>query len=321
MDSFCRRQRKRPPKIIKKKSKKKKKKLQKSDEIKMKEKNDYQHKALSRLRRGRNGADARAATPLGLFRIVLRAVLVLVVFCAFVPSSLVITEKTTTRGTLGENARAGVQSSSFSSSSSSSFSLSKFFPVADALEFDLVHRGDSDYDDMKCVSEEHNERAIVLFSFKSIDNVKLSIKVFDPNDKVVKQFEDVAEGDYGFTAEVGGDYKACFFAAQIAAEDRVKHRVSLEWKSGVAATTWGKIAKEEDVDVFTKSLRRLEADLTEVHETMLELRKLEADMRDKNEATNSRVVWMGMISLSVCVALAFWQIFYLKAFFKRKKVL
>ena len=264
----------------------------------MKKKND----ALSRRRRG-------AARTAG--RRIVRAVLVLVFFCAFAPSSLVTT--TPTRGTLGENARAGVQSSSFS--------LSKFFPVADALEFDLVHRGDSDYDDMKCVSEEHNERAIVLFSFKSIDNVKLSIKVFDPNDKVVKQFEDVAEGDYGFTAEVGGDYKACFFAAQIAAEDRVKHRVSLEWKSGVAATTWGKIAKEEDVDVFTKSLRRLEADLTEVHETMLELRKLEADMRDKNEATNSRVVWMGMISLSVCVALAFWQIFYLKAFFKRKKVL
>ena len=263
----------------------------------MKEKHD--HHALSRRRRGRAGP-----------RRIARAVFVVVVvffffFCAFVLSSLVITEKPKTRGTLA-------------SSSSTSFS---FFPVAEALEFDLVHRGDSDYDDMKCVSEEHNERAIVLFSFKSIDNVKLSIKVFDPNDKVVKQFEDVAEGDYGFTAEVGGDYKACFFAAQIAAEDRVKHRVSLEWKSGVAATTWGKIAKEEDVDVFTKSLRRVEADLTEVHETMLELRKLEADMRDKNEATNSRVVWMGMISLSVCVALAFWQIFYLKAFFKRKKVL
>jgi len=266
----------------------------------MKEKHD--HHARSRRRRGRAGP-----------RRIARAVFVVVVFfffCAFVPSSLVITkEKPKTRGTLA---------SSSSSSSTTSFS---FFPVAEALEFDLVHRGDSDYDDMKCVSEEHNERAIVLFSFKSIDNVKLSIKVFDPNDKVVKQFEDVAEGDYGFTAEVGGDYKACFFAAQIAAEDRVKHRVSLEWKSGVAATTWGKIAKEEDVDVFTKSLRRVEADLTEVHETMLELRKLEADMRDKNEATNSRVVWMGMISLSVCVALAFWQIFYLKAFFKRKKVL
>ena len=266
----------------------------------MKEKHD--HHARSRRRRGRAGP-----------RRIARAVFVVVVFfffCAFVPSSLVITkEKPKTRGTLA---------SSSSSSTTTSFS---FFPVAEALEFDLVHRGDSDYDDMKCVSEEHNERAIVLFSFKSIDNVKLSIKVFDPNDKVVKQFEDVAEGDYGFTAEVGGDYKACFFAAQIAAEDRVKHRVSLEWKSGVAATTWGKIAKEEDVDVFTKSLRRVEADLTEVHETMLELRKLEADMRDKNEATNSRVVWMGMISLSVCVALAFWQIFYLKAFFKRKKVL
>ena len=266
----------------------------------MKEKHD--HHARSRRRRGRAG-------PRRIARAVFVVVVVFFFFCAFVPSSLVITkEKPKTRGTLASS----------SSSSTTSFS---FFPVAEALEFDLVHRGDSDYDDMKCVSEEHNERAIVLFSFKSIDNVKLSIKVFDPNDKVVKQFEDVAEGDYGFTAEVGGDYKACFFAAQIAAEDRVKHRVSLEWKSGVAATTWGKIAKEEDVDVFTKSLRRVEADLTEVHETMLELRKLEADMRDKNEATNSRVVWMGMISLSVCVALAFWQIFYLKAFFKRKKVL
>ena len=92
-------------------------------------------------------------------------------------------------------------------------------------------------------------------------------------------------------------------------------------KTRSIALKWGKIAKETDVDVFTKSLRRLEADLIEVHETMLELRKLEADMRDKNEATNSRVVWMGLISLVVCVGLAFWQIFYLKAFFKRKKVL
>jgi p24 family protein delta-1 len=202
-----------------------------------------------------------------------------------------------------------------------SCSLQLLLLSASALEFDLVHRGDSEYDDMKCVSEEHNERAIVLFQFRSVDNVKLSIKLFDPNEKIQKQFEDVVEGDYGFTAKVGGDYKACFYAAQIAEEDRVKHRVSLEWKSGVAATTWGKIAKEADVDLFTKSLRRLEADLIEVHETMLELRKLEADMRDKNEATNSKVLWMGLISLGVCVGLALWQVIYLKKFFQRKKLL
>ena len=82
--------------------------------------------------------------------------------------------------------------------------------VAEALEFDLVHRGDSEYDDMKCVSEEHNERAIVLFSFKSIDNVKLSIKLFDPNEKVVKQFEDVSEGDYASPLEVGGITRRAF---------------------------------------------------------------------------------------------------------------
>ena len=45
--------------------------------------------------------------------------------------------------------------------------------------------------------EEHTERDS-LFSFNHRYR-ELSIKVFDPNDKVVKQFEDVAEGDYGFT--------------------------------------------------------------------------------------------------------------------------
>ena len=190
-----------------------------------------------------------------------------------------------------------------------------------ALEFDLVHRGDTAYDDMKCVSEEINERAIVLFQFRSVDGVALSIKLFDAKDGVIKEFHDQTDGDYGFTAEMGGEYKACFYAAHISAEDRAKHRVSLEWKSGVAATTWGKLAKEKDVDVFTKTLKRLEADLIEVHETMLQLRKLEAEMRDTNEATNSKVLWMGLFSLSVCVGLAFWQVIYLKNFFQRKKVL
>ena len=150
----------------------------------MKEKHD--HHARSRRRRGRAGP-----------RRIARAVFVVVVFfffCAFVPSSLVIQRK-------AQNAR-------YFSIIIIINNIVFVLPGGRGVGIDLVHRGDSDYDDMKCVSEEHNERAIVLFSFKSIDNVKLSIKVFDPNDKVVKQFEDVAEGDQLY-AEVG-DYKACF---------------------------------------------------------------------------------------------------------------
>ena len=39
------------------------------------------------------------------------------------------------------------------------------------------------------------------------------------------------------------------------------------------------------------------------------------------EATNARVAWFNIVSVLVCVGLAAWQLFYLKRFFTRKKLL
>lgn len=84
---------------------------------------------------------------------------------------------------------------------------------------------------------------------------------------------------------------------------------------------WEKIAKAENVDQISSTLRSLEAELREIHNGMLFLRAREAELRDLNEATNSRVAWLSIVSLAVCIALCVWQIFYLKNFFQRKKLL
>jgi hypothetical protein len=47
----------------------------------------------------------------------------------------------------------------------------------------------------------------------------------------------------------------------------------------------------------------------------------EAEMRDLNELTNSRVAWFGIMSLFVCLGVAGWQLWHLKTFFERKKLL
>ena len=47
----------------------------------------------------------------------------------------------------------------------------------------------------------------------------------------------------------------------------------------------------------------------------------EAEMRDLNELTNSRVAWFGIMSLLVCLGVAGWQLWHLKTFFERKKLL
>lgn len=47
----------------------------------------------------------------------------------------------------------------------------------------------------------------------------------------------------------------------------------------------------------------------------------EAEMRNINERTNSRVAWLSVMSLLVCVGLAAFQLWYLKSYFERKKLL
>jgi hypothetical protein len=44
-------------------------------------------------------------------------------------------------------------------------------------------------------------------------------------------------------------------------------------------------------------------------------------MRDLNELTNSRVAWFGIMSLLVCLVVAGWQLWHLKTFFEKKKLL
>ena len=39
------------------------------------------------------------------------------------------------------------------------------------------------------------------------------------------------------------------------------------------------------------------------------------------EATNARVAWFSVGSLLICVVLAAWQLYYLKQFFTKKKLL
>lgn len=199
-----------------------------------------------------------------------------------------------------------------------------------AFEIDLVHRGEGAYDDMKCVSEEIHANAVVLFSFETtMPGDTVSVKLFDAKGKVVYEEQESSGATQGFTTTAEGDHRACFYKPEASSIkdgeakrlELAKHRVRVDWKHGVAASEWKKLAKATDLDAFTRTLRELEADLREVHDGMLNLRSIEAEMRDLNEATNTKVAVMSVISLSVCVGMCVWQIVYLKGFFERKKLL
>ncbi|KAI3961088.1 hypothetical protein MKW92_003050 [Papaver armeniacum] len=54
----------------------------------------------------------------------------------------------------------------------------------------------------------------------------------------------------------------------------------------------------------------------------IELRKLEEEeMQGINRAINSKMAWLGFLSLLVCLSVAGLQVWHLKNFFERKKLL
>ena len=56
---------------------------------------------------------------------------------------------------------------------------------------------------------------------------------------------------------------------------------------------------------------------------MISLRLLfrEAEMRVVSEKTNARVAWFSIMSLGICITVSGLQLWYLKRFFQKKKLI
>ncbi|CAH2328946.1 Transmembrane Tmp21 [Pelobates cultripes] len=97
--------------------------------------------------------------------------------------------------------------------------------------------------------------------------------------------------------------------------------VVLVMKHGVEAKNYEEIAKVEKLKPLEVELRRLE-DLSEsIVNDFAYMKKREEEMRDTNESTNVRVLYFSIFSMCCLMGLATWQVFYLRRFFKAKKLI
>eukprot|EP01018_Ginkgo_biloba_P037853 Gb_08114 [translate_table: standard] len=68
-------------------------------------------------------------------------------------------------------------------------------------------------------------------------------------------------------------------------------------------------------------LRKLEDYVTSIYDEMMYLRGREDEMQRLNESTNSKMAWFSIMSFFVCLSVSGWQLWHLKSFFERKKLL
>ncbi|CAN4114539.1 unnamed protein product [Withania somnifera] len=131
--------------------------------------------------------------------------------------------------------------------------------------------------------------------------------------------DNVAEGNFAFETAEAGDYMACFYAADH--KPPITMTIDFDWKSGVAAKDWTNVAKKGSVDLMELELKKMYEHIQIIHDEMFYLREREEGMQELNRSTNSKMAWMTGLSIFVCLSVAGLQLWHLKTFFEKKKLI
>lgn len=190
---------------------------------------------------------------------------------------------------------------------------------AEAVWLDLPPSG------TKCVSEEIQPNVVVLADYSIIyeghthSDITIAIKVTSPYGNMLHHKENIKTGQFAFTTTEPGNYLACFWIDS--ADKGVGASVNLDWKIGIAAKDWDSVARKEKLEGVELELTKLEAAVQAIHENLLYLRAREAEMREVSERTNGRVAWFSIMSLGVCIVVSILQLWHLKSFFRKRKLI
>jgi len=128
-------------------------------------------------------------------------------------------------------------------------------------------------------------------------------------------------GVFAFSVEEYDLFEICFTNKLQPGGDSRDRSVYLDIKHGAEMKDYDAIAKAEKLKPLEKELRKLE-DLSEsIVNDFAYMRSREEEMRDTNESTHSRVLYFSIFTMLCLIGLATWQVFYLRKYFKSKKLI
>ncbi|XP_021910500.1 transmembrane emp24 domain-containing protein p24delta9-like [Carica papaya] len=180
----------------------------------------------------------------------------------------------------------------------------------------------------KCIAEDMKTNSMTVGKYSIVNpnegtvlpqTHKLTVRVTSTQGNTYHQADHVESGQFAFTAPEDGDYMACFWVLD--QKPDITLTVDFDWKTGVQAKDWSNVAKKGQVDVMEIELKKLQDMVASIHEEMFYLREREEEMQELNRSTNSRMAWLSFLSLFVCLSVAGLQIWHLKTFFEKKKLI
>lgn len=195
--------------------------------------------------------------------------------------------------------------------------ISLFFSAVHGLMFELLPNT------RKCLREEVQKDVLVTgeFEFSEVNGQRTDLTVMDIKGHVLVNNEDKNKGKFAFTTDDYEVFEICAISKVPQNLRGQKHQVELTVKMGLEAKNYESLGEAARLKPLEVELKRLE-DLSEaIVQDFAYMRQREEEMRDTNESTNSRVLYFSVLSMLCLIALATWQVLYLRRFFKAKKLI
>ncbi|KAH1038486.1 hypothetical protein J1N35_040229 [Gossypium stocksii] len=146
--------------------------------------------------------------------------------------------------------------------------------IGESMRFEL------DSGKTKCIAEDIKANAMTVGKYSIVnpsegqpfpDSHKLVVRVSSPKGNNYHLGDQVDSGTFAFTAAESGDYTTCFWANKH--KPPVKMTIEFDWRSGVAAKDWSKVAKKGQVETMEIELKKLYDTVSAIHEEMFYLRE------------------------------------------------
>ena len=156
------------------------------------------------------------------------------------------------------------------------------------------------------------------------EEIPINVVVTSPvsRAKPLEQFEHQSSGKVYISADHGeaeGDYKICFSAKDQATASDIK--LLVDWRVGALAQDWEVLAKKEHIDHISVELQKYEDLVKEMRQEMIHMKKVDKIGYQTREAAHKRVEFFSFLTMLVCIGFTVGQYFFLKKFFKNKKLL
>uniref|UniRef100_A0A0X3NYE7 Transmembrane emp24 domain-containing protein 10 n=2 Tax=Schistocephalus solidus TaxID=70667 RepID=A0A0X3NYE7_SCHSO len=189
-------------------------------------------------------------------------------------------------------------------------------PSAEAIRFYLQSGT------VKCLHDEMEKDVMVIgeYDVSAGATSHVNIEVKDTKGHIFFQKSDITKGKFTFSAEDDETFDVCF-RCTAAVGTHEQREIYLDIKQGVETKNYAALAEAENLKPIEAELKRIEYISDSIVKDFVSMHSRADAMRNINASTHSRVLYFSVFSMLCLVALATWQVLYLRRYFKSKKLI